>query len=63
MTYGNLLYKKNQKLVLYLFKFSNCMVTYIINMIANQDALHLHKIWVYRVKPIDLGINKTADAM
>lgn len=39
------------------------MVTYIINMIANQDALHLHKIRVYRVKPIDLGINKTADAM
>lgn len=38
------------------------MVTYIINMIANQDALH-HKIRVYRVKPIDLGINKTADAM
>lgn len=34
------------------------MVTYIINMIANQDALHLHKIRVYRVKPIDLGINK-----
>lgn len=39
------------------------MVTYIINMIANQDVLHLHKIWVYRVKPIGLGINKTADAM
>lgn len=39
------------------------MVTYIINMIANQDALHLHKIRVYRVKPIDLGINKTADVM
>lgn len=38
------------------------MVTYIINMIANQDA-HLHKIRVYRVKPIDLGINKKTDVM